>query len=62
MPNIMTSNGINFIIITTTTHHELGLFWSGLTVSSKNFQVIFIQLVYISALFLVFCCLFLLRR
>ena len=48
MTNIMTSNGINFIITTTTTnHHELGLFWSRLTVSSKMFQVIFIQLVYI---------------
>jgi hypothetical protein len=46
---------------TTTTHHELGLFWSHLTVSSKVFQVIFIHLVYFSALFLVSCCLFLLH-
>ena len=33
----------NFIIIIIiTTHHELGLFWSHLIVSSKVFQVIFI--------------------
>jgi hypothetical protein len=46
---------------TTTTHHELGMFWSRLTVSSKVFEVILIHLVYISLLFLVSCCLFLLH-